>query len=180
MWNRSPCSRTFRQHKCTDRCNISGKNRTPFTVGRWRHHTKGLFTLASSFSNRQNLISSTRKLKTPLKTSRGNVLVSKTSSKLCPSYIILSGLPWKIALDQKPPSSSSAATTSWSISMGFLELFYGFSFLVFTILASTSQFLSSKSLYRERSQDFPGVRTIFKTYPNFLLSCLVTFPHYIC
>ena len=63
---------------------------------------------------------------------------------------------------------------------GFLELSYGLSFLVFTILASTFQFLSSKSLYQERSQDFPGVRTIFKTYPNFLLSSLVTFPHYIC
>ena len=96
-------------------------------------------------------------------------------------YIILSGLHWKIALHQKPSSSSTAATTSWSILMdGFLELSYGLSFLVVTILASTFPFLSSKSLYQERSQDFPGVRTIFKTYPNFLLSSLVTFPHYIC
>ena len=63
---------------------------------------------------------------------------------------------------------------------GFLELSYGLSFLVVTILASTFQFLSSKSLYQERSQDFPGVRTIFKTYPNFSLSSPVTFPHYIC
>ena len=63
---------------------------------------------------------------------------------------------------------------------GFLELSYGFSFLVITILVSAFQFVSSKSLYQERSQDFPGVRTIFKTYPNFLLSSLVTFPHYIC
>ena len=62
---------------------------------------------------------------------------------------------------------------------GFLELSYGLSFLVVTILASTFQFLSSKSLYQERSQDFPGVRTIFKTYPNILLSSLATFPHYI-
>ena len=61
-----------------------------------------------------------------------------------------------------------------------MELSYRFSFLVVTILASTFQFVSSKSLYQERSQDFPGVRTIFKTYPNFLLSSLVTFPHYIC
>ena len=113
----------------TDWCNISGKKPTLFTVGRWRHHTKGV-----SFSNRQNLIFSARKLKTPLKTSSGNVLVSKTSNKLCPSYIILSGLPWKIALDQKPSSSSSAATTSWSIfTNGWfsLELSYGFSFRVF-------------------------------------------------
>ena len=96
-------------------------------------------------------------------------------------YIILSGLHWKIALHQKPSSSSTAATTSWSILMGgFLELSYGLSFLVVTILASTFPFLSSKSLYQERSQDFPGVRTIFKTYPNFLLSSLVTFPQYIC
>ena len=74
-----------------------------------------------------------------------------------------------------------AATTSWSILMGgFLELSYGLSFLVVTILASTFQFLSSKSLYQERSQDFPGVRTIFKTYPHFLLSSPVTFPHYVC
>ena len=63
---------------------------------------------------------------------------------------------------------------------GFMELSYGLSFLVATVLASTFQFLSSKSLYQWRSQDFPGVRTIFKTYPNFLLSSLVTFPHYIC
>ena len=63
---------------------------------------------------------------------------------------------------------------------GFLELSYGLSFLVVTILVSMFQFLSSNSLYQERSQDFPGVRTIFKTYPNFLLSSLVTFPHYIC
>ena len=66
---------------------------------------------------------------------------------------------------------------------GFLELSYGFSFLVFTLLASTFQFLSRKSLYQERSQDFPGVSTIFKTYPNlltqFLLSSGVTFPRYI-
>ena len=103
------------------------------------------------------------------------------SNKQCPSYIILSGLPWKIALHQKPSSSSSASTNSWSILMrGFMELSYDLSFLVVTILASTFQFVSSKSLYRERSQDFPGVRTIFKTYPNFLLSSLVTFPHYIC
>ena len=61
---------------------------------------------------------------------------------------------------------------------GFLELSYGFS--VVTILVSTFQFLSSKSLYQERSQYFPGVRPILKTYPNFLLSSLVTFPHYIC
>ena len=63
---------------------------------------------------------------------------------------------------------------------GFLELSYGLSFLVVTILASTFQFLSSKSLYQERSQDFPGVRTIFKTYPDFLLSSPATFRHYIC
>ena len=63
---------------------------------------------------------------------------------------------------------------------GFLELSYGLYILVFNILASTFQVISSKSLYQERSQDFPGVRTIFKTYPNFLLSSLVTFPHYIC
>ena len=125
----SQCSRTFRQHGCTDWRNISGKKRTLFTVGRWRHHTKGV-----SFSNRQNLIFAARNLKTPLKTSSGNVLVSKTPNKLCPSYIILSGLPWKIALDQKPSSSSSAATTSWSIfTNGWfsLELSYGFSFRVF-------------------------------------------------
>ena len=61
-----------------------------------------------------------------------------------------------------------------------MELSYRFSFLVVTILASTYQYVSSKSIYQERSQDFPGVRTIFKTYPNFLLSSLVTFPHYIC
>ena len=63
---------------------------------------------------------------------------------------------------------------------GLLELSYGLSFLVVTILASTFQFLSSKSLCQERSQDFPGVRTIFKTYPNFLHSSPATFPHYIC
>ena len=62
---------------------------------------------------------------------------------------------------------------------GFLELSYGFSFLVFTLLASTFQFLSRKSLYQERSQDFSGVSTIFKTYPNFLLSSGESFPHYI-
>ena len=62
---------------------------------------------------------------------------------------------------------------------GFLELSYGLSFSVVTILVSTFQFLSSKSLYQERSQYFPGVRPILKTYPNFLLSSLVTFPHYI-
>ena len=61
----------------------------------------------------------------------------------------------------------------------FLELSYGLSFLVVTILASTFQFLSCISFHQERIQDFPGVRTIFKTYPNFLLSSLVTFPHYI-
>ena len=54
-----------------------------------------------------------------------------------------------------------------------MELSYRFSFLVVTILASTFQFVSSKSLYQERSQDFPGVRTIFKTYPNFLLNYLI-------
>ena len=53
---------------------------------------------------------------------------------------------------------------------GFLELSYGLSFLVVTILASMFQFLSSKSLYQESGQDFRGVRTIFKTYPNFLTS----------
>ena len=63
---------------------------------------------------------------------------------------------------------------------GFLELSYGLSFLVVAILKSTFQFLSTKSLYQERSQDFPGLRTIFKTYPNFLLSSPVTFTHYIC
>ena len=78
-----------------------------------------------------------------------------------------------------PLSSSAAATTSWSILMGgFLELSYGF--LVVTILANMFQFLSSKSLYQERSQDFPGVRKISKTYPNILLSSLATFAHYIC
>ena len=107
--NHSTYSRTFRQHKCTDWC---GKKRTLFIVGRWRHHTKGVFTLASSFSNRRNLIFFSRKLKTPLKTSSGNMLLSNTSNKLCPSYIILPGLPWKFALDQKPSNSSSAATTS--------------------------------------------------------------------
>ena len=61
-----------------------------------------------------------------------------------------------------------------------MELSYRFSFLVVTILASTFQYVSSKSISQERSEDFPGVRTIFKTYPNFLLSSLVTFPHYIC
>ena len=139
--NHSPYSRTFRQHKCTDWRNISGKKRTPFTVGRWRHHTKGVFTLASSFSNRQNLVFSARKLKTPLKSSSGNVLVSKTSNKLCPSYIILSGIPWTIALDQKPSSSSSAATASWSIfTNGWfsLELSYGFSYQVFTSVSIRS------------------------------------------
>ena len=99
---------------------------------------------------------------------------------MCPSYIILSGLPWKIALHQKPSSSSSAATTSWSILMGgFLELSYGLSFLLVTILASTFQFLSSKNLYQKRSEDFPGVRTILKTYPDFLLNSIVTFPHHV-
>ena len=34
---------------------------------------------------------------------------------------------------------------------GFLELSYGLSFLVVTILANMFQFLSSKSLYQERS-----------------------------
>ena len=64
---------------------------------------------------------------------------------------------------------------------GFLELSYGLSFLVVTILANMFQFLSSLlSLYQERSQDFPGVRKISKTYPNILLSSLATFPHYIC
>ena len=63
---------------------------------------------------------------------------------------------------------------------GFLEQSYGLSFPVVTILVSTFQFLCSKSLYQERSQYFPGVHTIFKTYPNFLLSSPVTFPHYIC
>ena len=63
---------------------------------------------------------------------------------------------------------------------GFLELSYGLSFLVVTILANMFQFLSSKSLYQERSQDIPGVRKISKTYPNILLSSLATFPHYIC
>ena len=62
----------------------------------------------------------------------------------------------------------------------FLELSYGLSFLVVTILANMFQFLSIKSLYQERSQDFPGVRKISKTYPNILLSSLATFPHYIC
>ena len=61
---------------------------------------------------------------------------------------------------------------------GFLELSYGF--LVVTTLANMFQFLSSKSLYQERSQNFPGVREISKTYPNILLSSLATFPHYIC
>ena len=46
---------------------------------------------------------------------------------------------------------------------GFLELSYGLSFLVVTILVSMFQFFLIKSLYQERSQDFPGVRTIFKT-----------------
>ena len=46
---------------------------------------------------------------------------------------------------------------------GFLELYYGLSFLVVTILARTFQFLSSKRLYQERSQDFPGVRTLTPT-----------------
>ena len=63
---------------------------------------------------------------------------------------------------------------------GFLELSYGLSFLVVTILASTFQFVSSKSIYQERGQDFPGARTILKTYPNLLLSSFVTFPRYIC
>ena len=49
---------------------------------------------------------------------------------------------------------------------GFLELSYGLSFLVVNILANMFQFLSSKSLYQERSQDFPGVRKISKTYPT--------------
>ena len=41
--------------------------------------------------------------------------------------------------------------------------------------------LRQKSLLdQKRSRDFPGVSTIFKTYPNFLLSSPVTFPHYIC
>ena len=98
----------------------------------------------------------------------------------CAHRTSLSGLPWKIALHQKPSSSSSAAITSWSILMGgFLELSYGLSFLVVTILASTFQFVSSKTLYQKRSEDFPGVRTIFKTYPNFLLNSIVTFPHHV-
>ena len=50
---------------------------------------------------------------------------------------------------------------------GFVELSYGLSFLVVTILASTFQFLSSKNLYQKCSEDFPGVRTILKTYPDF-------------
>ena len=62
---------------------------------------------------------------------------------------------------------------------GFLELSYGLSFLVVTILASTFQFLSSKNLYQKRSEDFPGVRTILKTYPDFLLNSIVTFPHHV-
>ena len=161
MSNHSPCSRTFRQHKCTDRCNIGGKKRTFFPVGRWRHHTKGVFTLASSFSNRQNLIFSARKLKTPLKTSSGNVPVRKTSNKLCPSYIILSGLPWKIVLDQKPSSSSSAATTSWSIfTNGWfsLELSYGFSFRVF------------------RSVSIKSVTRIFRVCTQFSKLTLTSYP----
>ena len=32
-----------------------------------------------------------------------------------------------------------------------------------------------QSLYQERGQDFPGMHTIFKTYPNFLLSLAVTY-----
>ena len=63
MQNHSPCSRTFRQHRCTDRRNINGNKRTLFTVGRWRHYTKGVFTLASSILNRQNLIFSACQLK---------------------------------------------------------------------------------------------------------------------
>ena len=60
---------------------------------------------------------------------------------------------------------------------GFLEQSYGFiSFLAVTILASMFRILSSKSLYQERSQDFQGVHTIFKTHPNFLLSSPVLFP----
>ena len=147
--NHSPCSRTFPQHKCTDWCNISGKRRTPFTVGRWRHRTKGVITLASSFSNRQNLVFSAFKLKTPPKIGSGNVLVSKTSNKLCPSYIILSGLPWTIALDQKPSSSSSAAIASWSIfTNGWfsLELFYGFSYRVFRSVARIFQVCAQSKL----------------------------------
>ena len=147
--NHSPCSRTFRQHKCSDWCNINGKKRTLFTEGRWHHNTKGVFTLASSFSNRQILVFSARKLKTPLKTSSGNVLVSKTSKKLCPSYIILSGLPWKIALDQKPSSPSSSATASWSIfTNGWfsLELSYGFSFRLFRSVARIFQVCAQSKL----------------------------------
>ena len=66
---------------------------------------------------------------------------------------------------------------------GFQELTYGLSFLIVTIIISkqVSVSLRQKSLYdQERSRDFPGVRTIFKIYPNFLLSSPLTFPHYIC
>ena len=59
---------------------------------------------------------------------------------------------------------------------GFLELSYDLSFLAVTILASTFRILSGEGLYQERRQDFPDVHTIFKTYPNFLLSSPVTFP----
>ena len=63
---------------------------------------------------------------------------------------------------------------------GFLELSYGLSFLFMCLCVLSVyggfQFLSSKSLYQERSQDFPGVRKISKTYPNILLSSLATFP----
>ena len=89
----------------------------------------------------------------------------------CFSVPIVHNLVWA---PLKNSSSSSAATTSWSILMGgFLELSYGLSFLVVTILVSTFQFVSSKSIYQERGQDFLGARTIFKTYPNLLLSSLV-------